>query len=83
LRADNAALFRRRLGVGALDAKQLANEAERRPRTFSVRFECVVKVAPQTRITSDLDDLAGAIKVVVDAVRVGDQIAWWRNRPSS
>ncbi len=41
---------------GALDAKQLANEPERLACALRVRIERFEKVAPQMRVTGDLDD---------------------------
>jgi hypothetical protein len=75
LLAHREALRRRRTVHRALDRKQLADERERLARPLRLRAERLVEVPPQVRPAPDLDHLAARVEVVVDRVRVGDEIA--------
>jgi hypothetical protein len=63
------------LGNLAFDAEQLTNESERLTRPLRLGLECLEEIPPRMSPARDLDDVTAAVQVVVDGVRVRDEIA--------
>lgn len=68
-------LLSRRVGEASLDSEESTDETERSFRSLRIGFERFEKVASAVRPTIDLDDVAARVEVIVDDVRVGNEIA--------